>query len=146
MFIGACSSSTGGGLKVSRVVIMFKNGVRQVRQLIHPNSITSVRFEDQKLDENVIKNVTGYFSVFMIIYIILVLIISIDGADLKTNLTAVAACINNIGPGLGKVGPVENFGFYSPLSKIALIFAMLIGRLEVFPLLIVFSPRTWMNK
>ena len=146
MFIGACSSSTGGGLKVSRIVIMFKNSIRQVRQLIHPNSITSVRFEDQKLDENVIKNVTGYFSVFMIIYIILVLVISIDGADIKTNLTAVAACINNIGPGLGKVGPIENFSFYSPLSKIALIFAMLIGRLEIFPLLIVFSPRTWMNK
>lgn len=146
MFVGACSSSTGGGLKVSRVVIMLKNSVRQVRQLIHPNSITSVRFEDQKLEENVIKSVTGYFSVFMIIYIILVLIISIDGFDFKTNLTAVAACINNIGPGLGKVGPIENFGGYSPLSKIALIFAMLIGRLEIFPLLIVFSPRAWMNK
>lgn len=143
MFVGACASSTGGGIKVSRIVIMIKNAFRQIKQLIRPNSVNNVRFESQKIDDALSKGVNTYFASIMIIYAIVVLLISVDNKDFVTTLSAAAACLNNIGPGLGEVGPYGSFAEFSPFSKIILTIAMLIGRLEIFPLLVLFMPSTW---
>lgn len=143
IFVGACASSTGGGLKVSRIAIMIKNMFRQIKQLIRPNSVNNIRFEGQKIDDSLSKSVTTYFSSIMIIFVIVTLIVSIDNKDFITTITAAATCLNNVGPGLGEVGPFGNFAGFSPLSKLTLTLAMLIGRLEIFPILVLFAPSTW---
>ena len=155
MFIGACAGSTGGGIKVSRSVILFKSFGREIKKLTHPNSITNIRFEGNNVDEGVVKGISNYFTIFIIIFISCFLIISLNGFDFTTNITAVTACINNIGPGFGPidatnaiidVGPAGNFGPFNWLSKLTLIFAMLVGRLEIYPILILFNPKVWLNK
>lgn len=147
MFIGACAGSTGGGIKVSRIVILFKSLKREVNRLIHPNIVSHIKFEGETVDENVVKGVNSYFALLMLLFVSTFILISFDGMDLATNVTAAAACINNIGPGLTTiVGPMGNFSSFSIFSKIILSLSMLIGRLEIYPILMLFIPKVWSKR
>jgi trk system potassium uptake protein TrkH len=143
MFMGACAGSTGGGLKMSRILILWKSVKNQVRNLIHPRSVTKVRMDGGIIDETTVHSTVVYVAVFFLIYGISTLILSLDGHDFTTNFTSVLATLNNMGPGFNKVGPTCNFSFFSDLSKLTLIFDMLAGRLELLPLLLVITPRSW---
>ena len=143
MFIGACAGSTGGGLKVSRVIMLFKIVSREVKRLLHPRSVSSIHFEGKKVDENTVSGVSHYFAIYIICFIAVFLLISFEPFGIETNISATAACFNNIGPGFGAVGPALNYSGYTYFSKIVLSFAMLLGRLEIFPLIIVLSPSAW---
>lgn len=143
MFIGASAGSTGGGIKVSRIIIYAKMMVREVRYILHPRQVTSITFEKKPLDEAVKKSISSYLIAYIVILIGAVLIVSIEGKDLITTFTSVVSCLNNIGPGLEVVGPVGNFSSFSDLSKITFVFTMLAGRLEILPILILFAPRLW---
>lgn len=143
MFIGACAGSTGGGIKVSRFIILIKTVLKELNAYIHPRSIKKITYDDRPIEHEVMRSTNVYFITFVVLFSVSVLLISFEGGDLTTNFTAVAATINNIGPGLNLVGPSENFKFFSPLSKYVLIFDMLAGRLELFPLLILFHPAVW---
>ncbi len=143
MFIGACAGSTGGGIKVSRFIILIKTVFKELNSYIHPRSVKKITYDDRPIEHEVMRTTNVYFITFVILFSASVLLVSLEGWDLTTNFTAVAATINNIGPGLELVGPSRNFGFFSPLSKYVLIFDMLAGRLELFPLLILFHPAIW---
>lgn len=144
MFIGACAGSTGGGLKVSRAMIMAKTVYRELRKYIHPRSVTSVTMDGKYLDKSTTHSVSVYLATYMIVFSLSVLAVSaLETQDLETVLTAVAATFNNIGPGLGAVGPAANFGFFHPVTKYILMFDMLAGRLELYPMLILFMPSVW---
>lgn len=143
MFIGACAGSTGGGMKVSRFIILIKTIIKELNGYIHPRSIKKITYDDRPIEHEVMRSTNVYFITFVILFIASVLLISIEGWDLTTNFTAVAATINNIGPGLELVGPSGSFAFFTPFSKYVLIFDMLAGRLELFPLLITFHPAIW---
>ncbi len=143
MFVGACAGSTGGGIKVSRIVILVKNVFKEIKFAAHPKSTHKISFNQKSVDSQVVKSITVYLAAYVVIFFASLLVISLDNFDFTTNFTAVAATLNNIGPGLAKVGPIENFSIFSPLSKIVLTFDMLIGRLELFPFLILFSRNTW---
>ena len=143
MFVGACAGSTGGGMKVSRFVILFKSLIKELNSYIHPKSISKIKMEGKVVEHEVVRATNVYVITFIILFVISVFAISIEGKDLVTNFTAVAATINNIGPGLEAVGPTQNFGGFSNFSKFVLMFDMLAGRLELFPLLILFHPRLW---
>lgn len=146
MFIGACAGSTGGGIKVSRIVIMFKTVIKELRCYIHPKSIQKINMDGKPVPHEVLRSINVYFITFFVLFVCSVFLVSLDGNDLVTNFTAVTATINNTGPGLNMVGPTQNFGFFSPLSKFVLMFDMLAGRLELFPLLILFHPSIWREK
>lgn len=146
MFIGACAGSTGGGLKISRVIILFKTAVKEVRYAINPRGVHAVRCDGETIPHEVIVNTSSYFAVYMLLQALSFLLISIDGLDFTTTATAVVACFNNIGPGLSLVGPEGNFAMFSTFSKIILSLDMLLGRLEIFPLIIIFAPAAWKNK
>ncbi len=143
MFIGACAGSTGGGMKVSRFVIMFKGVRHETQRMLHPKRIKKITLDGKVVEHEVVRGVNNYLIAFIAIFVLSLLLISLDGKDLVTNFTAVTATINNIGPGLGEVGPAGHFGDFSVLSKIVFIFDMLIGRLEIFPMLLLFAPATW---
>lgn len=143
MITGACASSTAGGLKMSRVIILFKTVKREILHLLRPRSICVVKLDGETVSDRTCHAATGYLSLYVIIIAATTLLISIDGFGLETNLTATLACINNIGPGLGAVGPTGNFAGYSYFSKILLTLNMLFGRLEIMPMLIFLSPFTW---
>lgn len=143
MFIGACAGSTGGGIKVSRFVILFKTVRKEFTSYIHPKSIKKIQMDEKPIDHEIVRTVNVYIITFMVLFVASVFLISFDGTDLITGFTAVAATINNIGPGLELVGPAENFGFFSGFSKYVLMFDMLAGRLELFPLLLLFHPAIW---
>uniref|UniRef100_UPI0040577897 TrkH family potassium uptake protein n=1 Tax=Agathobacter sp. TaxID=2021311 RepID=UPI0040577897 len=145
MFVGACAGSTGGGIKVSRFVILVKNMFKEFNSYIHPKSIKKVQMDDKPIEHEVVRSVNVYLFTFIILFVLSVFLISFEGKDLVTNFTAVAATINNIGPGLEMVGPTQNFGHFTLFSKWVLIFDMLAGRLELFPLLILFHPALWMQ-
>ena len=146
MLVGACAGSTGGGLKVSRAVILIKMIGKEIRHLLHPRSVNSVRFEGKQVDGATLKSVSSYFAIYIVCMVAVYMLLSLDAFNLETNLSATFACFNNIGPGLGAVGPAASYALYSPLSKIVLSLAMLMGRLEIFPLLLTLSPATWMKK
>ena len=146
MIVGACAGSTGGGLKCARLLLLLKSLKRNIRQVLQPRKVQVVRNNGQVVDEKVLDNANAYLAAYFIILFLSFLIISIDGFSVGTNLTAVLACFNNIGPGLEAVGPTCNFGGYSILSKLVLCFDMLAGRLEIFPILVLFSKSTWKNK
>ena len=146
MFIGACAGSTGGGIKVSRLMILIKSGLRDIKKAINPRSIETVKVDKHTVEEPVVKSVSVFFATYMILIAISALIISIDGRDLVTTFTSVVACIGNIGPGLGAVGPYGNFADFSVMSKLVLSFDMLAGRLELIPMLMLFSPYAWAKK
>ncbi len=143
IFIGACAGSTGGGIKISRFIILFKSMAKEIRLLIHPNHIRKLEIDGHKIEHNVIRSTNVYMVCYLMIFVISVLIISFDNHNLVTNFTAVATTINNVGPGLDLVGPTQNFGFFSDTSKLVLIFNMLAGRLELFPVMLLFSTVTW---
>lgn len=143
MFCGACAGSTGGGIKVSRFIIAVKSALREIHSYIHPKSVKKLKFEGKTIDQNVVHSVNVYFITFLLLFILSILLVSLEGKDLVTNFTAVAATINNIGPGLAQVGPTCNFGHFTDFSKWVLIFDMLAGRLELFPLLLLFHPTIW---
>lgn len=143
MFIGACAGSTGGGIKVSRIVLLFKTVKRELRQVLHPSSVRITSMDGKTISRDVLHTTNVYLVAYTIIFALSVLLITVDGYDLVTNFTAVAATLNNIGPGLSLVGPACNFGHFSAFSKLVMIFDMLAGRLELFPLLILFTKETW---
>lgn len=143
MFVGACAGSTGGGIKVSRFLISIQSVLSELHSYIHPKAITTVKMDKKPLDREVIRATNVYFVTFLLIFSLSVLALSFEGYDLVTNFTAVAATINNIGPGLEMVGPAANFNFLNHFSKYVLIFDMLAGRLEFFPLLILLHPTIW---
>lgn len=143
MFIGACAGSTGGGMKVSRITVLCKGAYTELKHVLHPKQVKKITMDKRVVEHEVVRGINGYLIAFILIFIASLLLISIEGHDLVTNFTAVTATINNIGPGLGMVGPSGNFGFFNDFSKIVFIFNMLVGRLEIFPMLILFSPSTW---
>lgn len=143
MFVGACAGSTGGGMKVSRFIVMVKTMTKELNSYIHPKSVKKIKMDGKPIEHEVVRSINVYLITFMIIFVVSVFAISFEGHDLVTNFTAVAATINNIGPGLSMVGPDCNFGFFSDFSKFVIIFDMLAGRLELFPLLILFHPAIW---
>ena len=146
MLIGACAGSTGGGLKVSRVIILLKSFKKEIKKLMHPRSVTVIKLEGKPIDSSVSYNTIIYFMMYMVIMLISLLLISVDNFDFTTNSTAVIACFNNIGPGLGAVGPVGSYGGFSAFSKLVLSFDMLFGRLEILPMLVLFTPKAWKKK
>ncbi len=147
MFIGACAGSTAGGLKISRVVILLKKVGNEFKRVLHPRSANIVKFEGKKLDDTTISGVQSYFTIYIVVFMAVFLLVSMDTTyGFETDFTAVAACFNNIGPGLGAVGPTGSFAGYSIFGKIVLSFAMLLGRLEIYPLLLALSPNTWIKK
>lgn len=146
MMIGACAGSTGGGIKVSRIIICFKTLGREIQHYIHPRSIKKIKLDNKVIDEEVIHNISSFLVAYILIFVISVFLIAFDNLDLITNFTAVAATINNIGPGLALVGPSENFSLFSPFSKYILMFDMLAGRLELYPLLLLLTPSTWKSR
>ena len=143
MVVGACAGSTGGGLKVGRLLLIFKSLRRNIQQVLHPRKVLSVRNNGRIVSEKVLDNTNAYLSAYAIILFLSFLLISLDGFPTETNFSAVLACFNNIGPGLELVGPTCNFGGFSTLSKLVLILDMLAGRLEIFPILVLFSADTW---
>lgn len=145
MFIGACAGSTGGGFKVSRVVILLKAVKKELGSLIHPRSVKVLKLDGKPIEHNVLRSINTFLGAYIVIFTFSVLIVSLDNFDFATNFTAVAATFNNIGPGLAGAGPLQNFSKFSALSKYVMMFDMLAGRLEVFPLLLIFAPSTWKN-
>lgn len=143
MFIGACAGSTGGGIKVSRIVLLFRTMTKEFSQNIHPHLIRKIKFEGRVVEHEVLRSVNVFLVAYVLIFAISTLLIGVDNFDLTTNFTAVAATLNNIGPGLELVGPTQNFALFSDFSKLVLIFDMLAGRLEIFPLLLLFFHETW---
>ncbi len=143
MFIGACAGSTGGGMKVSRFVIQAKNIAKELYTYVHPRSVKQITMDEKEVEPNVIRSINVYMVTFFALFIISILLVAIEGKDIVTTFTSVATTLNNIGPGLGLVGPTQNFGHFTDLSKWVFIFDMLAGRLELFPLLILFYPSIW---
>lgn len=140
---GASAGSTAGGLKISRVAILWKTAISEFKRNAHPNRILTIKYEGKPLDKNIKHGVANYFVIYMIIFFVLLLLISIDAPDMMSSFSAVATAFNNIGPGLGEVGPASSFAHLSNISKIILYFAMIAGRLEIFPILILFNRNTW---
>ena len=146
MIVGACAGSTGGGIKCVRVLLLLKSLRRNIRQVIHPRKVQVVRNNHQVVDEKILDNTNAYLAAYVVIIIISVILISLDGFSTTTNISAVLACFNNIGPGLETVGPTCNFSAYSTFSKLVLIFDMLAGRLEIFPILALLTRSTWRRR
>lgn len=143
MFIGACAGSTGGGLKVSRVIILLKSVKKELSSLLHPRSIKVIKIENKPVEHHILRSINTFLAAYLTIFVVSMMLISLDNFDFTTNFTAIAATFNNIGPGLAEVGPAANFSGFSPLSKWVMMFDMLAGRLEVFPMLLLFTPSTW---
>ncbi len=147
MFFGACAGSTGGGFKISRILLLLKAVKRELHRLIHPRSRTTIKFEGKNVDEGTISGVECYLALYVICFVVIFFILCFEKSfDIETNFSAAASCFNNIGPGLGAVGPASSFADYSIVSKIVLSIAMLLGRLELFPLIITLAPSTWTKK
>lgn len=143
MFIGACAGSTGGGMKVSRIVMLFKAVGKELSYLIHRRSIKILKFDGRKIEHETMRSINVFFVCYVFLFVASIIVISLDNFDFTTTFTAIAATLNNIGPGLGLVGPTGNYGAFSDLSKIVMSIDMLAGRLEIFPLLLLFNPNTW---
>lgn len=146
MLVGACAGSTGGGMKVCRIVILFKSIRHEIHKILHPNAVTVLKLNGKRVGQDTLRGINVYFAAYIFILIASVLIVSIDNFDFATSFSGVLTTINNVGPGISKVGPVENFHMFSPLSKIVFCFNMLVGRLEIIPFLLLFSPALWRKK
>ena len=146
MFIGACAGSTGGGIKVCRFVILLKSIRHEIHKILHPNAVTVVKLNGKRVGQDTLRGINVYFAAYVFILVASVLIVSIDNFDFATSFSGVLTTINNVGPGISKVGPVENFHMFSPLSKIVFSFDMLVGRLEIIPFLLLLSPALWRKK
>jgi trk system potassium uptake protein TrkH len=143
LFVGGCAGSTAGGLKVSRVMLLGKTVVRELKRLIHPRSVSVVSLEGKRVEETTVASTAAYFILYMALLAAVFLILSFEPFTLETNLTATITCLNNVGPGLGDVGPAGGFAAYSDLSKVVLSLTMLLGRLEIYPLVLALLPGTW---
>jgi trk system potassium uptake protein TrkH len=143
MILGACGGSTCGGFKISRVMILGKTSFDDLKKITKPRAVISTKFENEPLAQETVTTARLYFFLWILIVFVVTLILSLEGTDILTNLTASITCISNVGPGLSKIGPSLNFAFFSPYSKILLSFVMLAGRLEIIPLIILFNPKTW---
>lgn len=143
MFMGACAGSTGGGIKVSRVIILVKSIFKEIKIAAHPNRTVKITRNGRMVAHETVRSVNVYMAAYIVIFFCSLLIISIDNFDFTTNFTAIASTLNNIGPGLNLVGPTGNFSIYSGLSKLVMTFCMIAGRLEIFPMLVLFSRHTW---
>lgn len=146
MFIGGCAGSTAGGFKVSRVVILMRMIRREIRYMLHPRSVSTVKMDGKAIEEKTLSGVSTYFALYTICFAAVFLVLSFEPFGFETNFTATMACFNNVGPGFGAVGPAGNFAAYSTVSKYVLSAAMLLGRLEIYPLLLMFLPTTWSKK
>ena len=146
MIIGGSAGSSAGGLKVSRVMLLFKKIGAEFKRIINPKRVNTIQLEGKRIDEASVSGVTSYFAIYVVLIAIIAFLLSIDGFSFETNLSASIACFNNIGPGFGAVGPIETYASFSPFSKIILMIAMLLGRLEIYPLLIALAPSTWLKK
>lgn len=143
MFFGACAGSTAGGLKITRINILVKSMFKKIKNIINPRKVEVLNIDKRTVDNKTVEVIQNFFVLYIMIFLICALIISIDGNDVVTNLSASLSCVSNIGPGLNQVGPYGSFSIFSPLSKIVLSLEMIAGRLELFPLLVLFSPKTW---
>ena len=143
MFIGACAGSTGGGMKCSRILVILRTIAAQVRSIIHPRAVSVVKLDGAPLSDSTVRTIYAYSATYIIITFASALVVGLDNFSFGTTLTAVITCISNVGPGLEAVGPMGNFAAFSPLSKIVLSFCMIIGRLEIFPILVLFSRSAW---
>ena len=143
MFIGACAGSTGGGMKCSRILVILRTIKAQVRSIIHPRAVSVVKLDGAPLSDSTVRTIYTYFATYIFITFVSALVVGLDNFSFGTTLTAVITCISNVGPGLEAVGPMGNFAAFSPLSKIILSFDMIIGRLEIFPILVLFSRSAW---
>ncbi|MBR4113998.1 MAG: TrkH family potassium uptake protein [Anaerotignum sp.] len=141
--LGACAGSTGGGIKVSRLIILLKLAYREIRHIVHPRSVNLIKLDGYKVEEDVVRGVTGYIVVYVLLLLGSFILISFDNYDFTTSLTSVVTCLGNVGPGFAMVGPVENFSFFSGFSKLVLCMDMLLGRLEIFPIIMLFAPSIW---
>lgn len=146
MFIGACAGSTGGGLKISRLEILTKTASKTVRTMIRPNSVSNIKIDGKTIDNETVRTTSGYFIIYMALAAFSIILVSIDHLSVEESISSVVTCINNVGPGLGIVGPVGNFSSLSAFSKFVLSLDMLFGRLEIFPLLLLFIPSVWKKK
>ncbi len=146
MFIGGCAGSTAGGIKVSRIVIAFKSMGRDLHRALHPRASAIVRMDGKKIGDDVVQGTLQYIALFFALFFIILITISFEPFSFETNISAVATCINNVGPGFAAVGPMASFAEYTGFTKIILSFAMLLGRLEIYPMLIAFAPSTWTKK
>ena len=146
MFVGGCAGSTAGGLKVTRIIILFKSYLCELKQFILPTRVKRIWFEGKAVDDQTVRSVLIFFETYMAVIGLSVLLLTLDGRDLTTNLTASIACISNIGPGLNLVGPMGSYAFFSVPSKLVLSLEMLLGRLEIFPVLFLFAPRVWRRR
>lgn len=143
MFIGACAGSTGGGIKVSRIIILFKSILKEIKVAVHPKRTVKIMMNNRVVEHETVRAVNVYMAAYIAIFAASLLIISLDNFDFTTNFTAISATLNNIGPGLAGVGPTKNFSAYSNLSTLVMTADMIIGRLEIFPMIILFSRHTW---
>ena len=143
MFVGAMAGSTGGGIKTIRIVIMLKAIKREINKIVHPKRINSVKIDGRAIEEEIIHGVFLFIGAYIVISLIAIFIISFDNFDVTTTVTSVITTMSNIGPGLEMVGPAGNFSAFSPLSKLVLSFCMLVGRLEIYPMIVLFSPSIW---
>ena len=143
MFVGACAGSTGGGIKVSRIVVAVKAVAKELARFIHPRNVRMLKLEGKKVEHETLRTINIFLTAYFLLFALSTLLISLDNFDLITSFTSVAATLNNIGPGLEIVGPMSNFSAFSGLSKCVLMFDMLAGRLELFPMLLLFVPATW---
>ncbi len=143
MIFGACAGSTGGGVKVARILLLCKSGRRSIRRMLRPRSVSQVHMDGQMVEEDVIQNTYSYLALYTALAVGSILFIALDEFSLETNVTAVLACLNNIGPGLDVVGPMGNYAAFSWHSKLILTFDMLAGRLELFPMIMLFVPMAW---
>ncbi len=146
MIVGACAGSTGGGLKVSRLVVLMKSIKNEISAAVHPRSIKKMHMDGRVVSGNVVHSIRVYLAIYVVIYFLSVLLVSVDNFSFETNASAVMAMFNNIGPGFDMVGPAGSFAAFSPFSKCVLMFDMLAGRLELLPLLVLFSLKTWKNR
>jgi len=146
MFVGGCAGSTAGGLKLGRVMILSKAAVADAKKMLHPNAVPSVRFEGKPLAERTVRGAYQYIAVYVLVLGASLLLLSLDGHGVETTITAVITCFNNVGPGLDVVGPMGNFSAFSPAAKLLLTFDMLLGRLEIFPMLLLFAPSIWRRR
>ena len=143
MFCGACAGSTGGGIKTSRVIILFKNVACEIRQMVHPRAVTRVQLDGKRVDAAGLKAVSTFFTSYTLLLIVGSFLVSLDGYDMATNFSAVLSSLSNIGPGMSLIGPTGNYNIFSYGTKLVLTVTMLIGRLEIFPILVLFTPATW---
>ena len=143
MFLGGCAGSTGGGMKIIRTLVLFKFGLNEIKRLVHPQAVLPVRINKKTVPNEIVTNIAGFFMLYVFLFVIGVVIMSFQGLDFMSSIGSVAATIGNIGPGLGSVGPTDNYAHIPLLGKWILSFLMLVGRLEIYPVIIFLSPTFW---